>query len=103
MRVRALRKRLSSMRMPGKILEAAGQASNYRELDLGAGKDAIAFAQTLALERIRRSDLPESLPEAIRILCDERLVEVRKTAAAIIGTVVRDVPGGAGVTRGGRA
>ena len=66
-----------------KILEAADAASNYRDLSLGAGKDAIAFAQTLAIERARRTDLPESLPEAIRILCDERLVELRKAASAI--------------------
>ena len=32
----------------------------------------------------RRNDLPESLPEAIRILCDERLVELRKAASAIV-------------------
>ena len=67
-----------------KILEAAEAASKYRDLALGAGKDAIAFAQTLALERARRTDLPESLPEAIRILCDERLVELRKAASAIV-------------------
>ena len=68
-----------------KILEAAEAGSRYRNLDLGAEKDAIAFAQTLALERARRTDLPESLPEAIRILCDERLVELRKAASAIVG------------------
>ena len=68
-----------------KILEAAEEASKYRDLTLGAGKDAIAFAQTLAIERARRTDLPESLPEAIRILCDERLVELRKAASAIVG------------------
>ena len=67
-----------------KILEAAETASQYRDLALGAGKDAIAFAQTLAVERARRTDLPESLPEAIRILCDERLVELRKAASAIV-------------------
>ena len=121
-----------------KILEAAEAAAKYRDLTLGAGKDAIAFAQTLAIERARsvrrrtllqdvggltypesdpgipnscflvphmdpntlplwgavprefsaaqtprRADLPESLPEAIRILCDERLVELRKAASAI--------------------
>ena len=67
-----------------KILEATEMASKYRDLDLGVGNDAIAFAQTLAVERARRTDLPESLPEAIRILCDERLVELRKAASAII-------------------
>ena len=67
-----------------KILEAAEAASKYRDLSLGAGKDAIAFAQTLAIERARRTDLPESLPEAIRILCDERLVELRKAASALV-------------------
>ena len=67
-----------------KILEAAEAASKYRDLDLGVGKDAIAFVQTLAIERARRADLPESLPEAIRMLCDERLVELRKAASAIL-------------------
>ena len=67
-----------------KILDAAEAGSKYRDLDLGAGKDAIAFAQTLAVERARRTDLPESLPEAIQILCDERLVELRKAASAIV-------------------
>ena len=66
-----------------KILEATEAGSEYRGLDLGAGKDAIAFANTLAIERARRSDLPESLPEAVRTLCDERLVELRKAASAI--------------------
>ena len=66
-----------------KILEAAEMASKYRELDLGAGNDAIAFAETLAIERAGRTDLPESLPEAIRVLCDERLVELRKAASTI--------------------
>ena len=67
-----------------KILKAAEEASKYRDLDLGAEKDAIAFAQTLAVERARRTDLPESLPEAILIICDERLVELRKAASAIV-------------------
>ena len=66
-----------------RILEAAEAGSKYRDVDLGADKDAIAFAQTLAVERAGRTDLPESLPEAIRILCDERLVELRKAASAI--------------------
>ena len=67
-----------------RILEAAEAGSKYRDLDLGADKDGIAFAQTLAVERAGRTDLPESLPEAIRVLCDERLVELRKAASAIV-------------------
>ena len=67
-----------------KILDATETASKYRDIVIDAGKDAIAFAQTLAIERARRTDLPESLPEAIRILCDERLVELRKAASAIV-------------------
>ena len=67
-----------------KILEATKAASKYRDIVIDAGKDAIAFSQTLAVERARRTDLPESLPEAIRILCDERLVELRKAASAIV-------------------
>ena len=67
-----------------KILEATETASRYRDIAIDTGKDAIAFAQTLAIERARRTDLPESLPEAIRILCDERLVELRKSASAIV-------------------
>ena len=67
-----------------KILKATETASKYREIVIDAGKDAIAFTQTLAIERARRSDLPESLPEAIRILCEERLVELRKAASPIV-------------------
>ena len=67
-----------------KILEATEAASKYRDIVIDTGNDAIAFAQTLAIERSRRTDLPESLPEAIRILCDERLVEFRKAASSII-------------------
>ena len=66
-----------------KILEAAEAGSKYRELDLGAGNDAIAFAQTLAIERARRTDLPESLPDAVRTLCDQGLVELRQAASTI--------------------
>ena len=67
-----------------KILDATETASKYRDIIIDAGKDAIAFAQTLAIERARRTDLPESLPDAIRILCDERLVELRKAASAVV-------------------
>ena len=67
-----------------KILAATDAASQYRDIVIDTGKDAIAFSQTLAIERARRTDLPESLPEAIRILCDERLVELRKAASAIV-------------------
>ena len=67
-----------------KILETTKAASKYRDIVIDTGKDAIAFSQTLAIERNRRTDLPESLPEAIRILCDERLVELRKAASAIL-------------------
>ena len=67
-----------------KILEDTETASKYRDIVIKAGKDAIAFAQTLAIERAKRTDLPESLPEAIRLLCDERLVELRKAASVIV-------------------
>ena len=67
-----------------KILEATQAASKYRDITIDAGQDAIAFAQTLAIERARRTDLPESLPEAIRILCDERLIELRKAASMVV-------------------
>ena len=67
-----------------KILEATETASKYRDIVIDAGNDAIAFAQTLAIERARRTDLPESLPEAIRTLCDERLVELRMAASAVV-------------------
>ena len=66
-----------------KILEAAEAASMYRDLALDTGKDAMAFARTLVIERAKRPDLPESLPEAIRILADERLVALRMAASAI--------------------
>ena len=67
-----------------KILEATETASKYRDIAIDSGNDAIAFAQTLAIERAKRTDLPESLPQAIRMLCDERLVELRKAASAMV-------------------
>ena len=66
-----------------KIMDATAAASRYRDIVIDTGKDAIAFAQTLAVERARRPDLAESLPEAIRILCEERLIEIRKAASAV--------------------
>lgn len=69
-----------------KILEATELASKYRDIVIDTGKDAIAFAQTMAIERARRTDLPESFPEAVRILSDERLVEIRKAASAVFET-----------------
>ena len=59
------------------------QTAQYRDIEFSAGRDAIAFTETLAIERSRRDDLPGSLPEAIRILCEERLVELRRAASRV--------------------
>ena len=59
------------------------QSAQYRNIEFPAGRDAIAFAETLAMERSRRNDLPGSLPEAIRIVCEERLVELRRAASLV--------------------
>ena len=63
--------------------QAILESSQYRDIEFSAGKDAIAFAETLALERARRDDLPGSLSEAMRILCEERLVELRRAASLV--------------------
>ena len=59
------------------------QSAQYRNIEFPAGRDAIAFAETLAKERSRRNDLPGSLAEAIRIVCEERLVELRRAASLV--------------------
>ena len=59
------------------------QSARYRDIELGAGRDAIAFDKTLARERAARDDLPSALPEAIRVLCEERLVELRRTGSRV--------------------
>ena len=59
------------------------QTAQYRDIQFSAGRDAIAFAETLAIERAARDDLPSALPEAIRVLCEERLVELRRTASRV--------------------
>ena len=62
------------------------QSAQYRDIEFSAGRDAIAFAQTLANERAARDDLPSGLPEAIRVLCEERLVELQMTASRVFET-----------------
>lgn len=59
------------------------QTARYRDIEFSAGQDAIAFAETLAIERDAREDLPSALPDAIRVLCEERLVELRRAASRV--------------------
>ena len=59
------------------------RTAQYRDIEFSAGRDAIAFAESLAIERARRDDLPSALPEAIRVLCEERLVELRRAASHV--------------------
>ena len=59
------------------------RTAHYRDIEFSAGTDAIAFSETLAIERARRDDLPSALPEAIRTLCEERLVELRRSASRV--------------------
>ena len=63
------------------IAKLALEEASYRGIDFDSGKDAAAFANTLARERALRTDLPASLPAAIAMLCEERLTEIRKAAA----------------------
>ena len=65
------------------ILELAKEEAQYRGIDIDQGGDVLAFVETLARERAIRDDLPFELPEAIRILCEERLVELRRAASTV--------------------
>ena len=62
-----------------RLAEAA--ASGDAPVDLG--DDAVRFAETVNLERQRRPDLPASLPAAIRVICEERLLALRRAASAV--------------------
>ena len=53
------------------------------EAEFARGGDARAFINSLALERERRSELPEALPDAIRVICEERIDALREAASAI--------------------
>ena len=59
------------------------QTAEYRGIEFPTGRDAIAFAETLAIERAKRDNLPNTAPEAILTLCDERLVELRQAASRV--------------------
>ena len=63
------------------VAELALEEAAYRGIEFDSGKDAIAFARTLARERAKRDDLPASLPAAIAVLCEERLAEIRRAAS----------------------
>ena len=63
------------------VAELALEEAAYRGIEFDSGKDAIAFARTLARERAKRDDLPASLPTAIAVLCEERLAEIRRAAS----------------------
>lgn len=83
-----------------RIVDARPTLAEARALDKGAlavveqlvteqsshlppGKDTVAFIETLGLERQRRGDLPEALPDAIRVICEERLDVIREAASAV--------------------
>lgn len=59
------------------------EAASYRGIEFDSNKDTIAFANTLAIERQRRNDLPANLVDAIAFLCDRRLQELRKAASKV--------------------
>lgn len=65
-----------------KILEIYADAALYRNIEFDINNDTKAFAQNLAIERRSRDDLPDSLPEAIKILCDERLSDLHEASAS---------------------
>ncbi len=64
------------------ILEIHRDAAIYRNIHFEPNNETVAFANALAMERRRRTDLPDSLPEAIKVLCEERLSDVRAVAAS---------------------
>ena len=86
-----------------KILEATEAASKYRDITMGAGKDAIAFAQTLAIERARRTDLPgvaaRGHPDTVR----RAACRASKGRLHDRRSMAKDVPGGPPASRAGRA
>lgn len=65
------------------ILELAKEEAKYKRVDLDQGGDVLAFVETLARERRERDDLPTELPDAVRVLCEERLEEVRRVASTV--------------------
>ena len=65
------------------IAKLVRDEASYRAVEFARRKDAIAFVKTLATERATRTDLPDSLPQAIRVLCEERLMELRQAASRV--------------------
>lgn len=64
-------------------LAAVEQLLTEQGRNLPPGTDTVAFIETLGLERQRRADLPEALPDAIRAICEERLDVIREAASAV--------------------
>lgn len=64
-------------------LAAVEQLLTEQAKELPPGEDTAAFIHTLGLERQRRTDLPEALPDAIRVICEERLDVIREAASAV--------------------
>ena len=67
----------------GKISKLAMEEAQYRGIELDQGSDTRAFVETLARESADRDDLPPELPEAVRVLCEERLIEIRRAASEV--------------------
>ena len=65
------------------ILELAKEDAQYRGVDADQGGDVLASVETLAGERRERDDFPTELPDAIRVLCEERLEELRRAASTV--------------------
>ena len=65
------------------VLALATDCASATGVELPPGRDTVAFVNCLAIERSRRSDLPDSLPEAIRVICEERLDALRRAMSEI--------------------
>ena len=65
------------------ITHLVNKAVDHFDIKFDIGKDAIAFAENLAVEMERREDLPKNLPQAVCVICEERLTALRISASNI--------------------
>ena len=72
------KKRNTHTKNISQLIDATSDRFNVK-FDLG--EDTIAFAENLEKEINQREDLPKNLPQAICILCDERLTALRVSAS----------------------
>ena len=63
------------------ILRLTEETETASPLVFDRGDDAKVFAETVARERHSRTDLPDDLPGAVRTICEERLVALRRAAS----------------------